>query len=29
VEQAILRALRKKMDLAAIITNDNYREWLI
>ena len=29
VDEKFIRALRKKMDLAAVITNDNYREWLI
>jgi hypothetical protein len=29
VDEVLIRALRKKMDLAAVITNDNYREWLI
>jgi hypothetical protein len=29
VDEKIIRALRKKMDLARTITRDNYREWLI
>jgi hypothetical protein len=29
VEEVIIKALRKKIDLAAVITGDNYREWLI
>jgi hypothetical protein len=29
IETKILKALRAKMDLAAVITGDNYREWLI
>lgn len=29
VDEAIIRALRKKINLAAQITGDNYREWLI
>jgi hypothetical protein len=29
VEEVIITALRKKIDLAAMITGDNYRQWLI
>jgi SNF2 family DNA or RNA helicase len=29
VEEKILDALRKKIDLAAAITNDGYREWVV
>lgn len=29
IEDKILRALRGKINLAAVITGDNYREWLI
>ena len=29
VEMKILKALREKMDLAAAITGDNWKEWLI
>jgi hypothetical protein len=29
VDEKLIKALRKKMDLASVITGDNYREWLI
>jgi hypothetical protein len=29
VEEVNIKALRKKIDLAAVITGDNYRQWLI
>lgn len=29
VEERIIRALRQKIDLATLITGENYREWLI
>ena len=29
VDEKILQALRKKIDMATIISGDNYREWLI
>jgi hypothetical protein len=29
VDEKIVRALRKKIDLAAAITGDGWREWLI
>lgn len=29
VEEKIIKALREKMDLASMVTGDNYREWLI
>lgn len=29
VDEKILKALRKKIDLASVITGDGYREWLI
>lgn len=29
VEEKIIQALRKKIDLSTAITGENYREWLI
>jgi SNF2 family DNA or RNA helicase len=29
VDETIINALRKKINLATVITGDNYQEWLI
>ena len=29
VDEKIIEAIRSKIDMAAMITGDNYREWLI
>jgi hypothetical protein len=29
VDEVILKALRNKIDLAAVITGDNWREWVV